>query len=90
MSIVSHEGYGSCGLRVVNKPRVLRLHASRSASGCQICGTGRLEVLEEGIRLPLFADGRGGAVAGEDTGVLGEREEAIVDGTEELRGVASG
>lgn len=46
--------------------------------------------MEEGVGLALFADGGSGAVAGEDTGVLGEREEAVVDGTEELGGVASG
>ena len=51
---------------------------------------GRLEVLEEGIGLALFADGGGGAVTGEHAGCFGEGEEAVVDGAEDLLGVAAG
>lgn len=49
-----------------------------------------LEVLEEGVGLAFFADGGGGAVAGEDAGDVGKGEEAVVDGAEELAGVAAG
>ncbi len=40
--------------------------------------------------MAFFADGGGAAVAGEDAGGVGEGEEAVVDGAEELFGVAAG
>ena len=51
---------------------------------------GQSEISEEGVGLAFFADGGGGAVAGEDAGGVGEGEEARVNGIEELPGVAAG
>lgn len=49
-----------------------------------------LEIEEEGVGLAFFSDGGCAAVAGKDAGVVREGKEAVVNGAEELAGVASG
>ena len=46
--------------------------------------------MKKGVGLAFFADGGGGAVAGEDAGVFREGEEAVADGLKELTGVSAG
>ena len=45
--------------------------------------------LEEGVGIAFFADGGGGAVAGDNDGRVGEGEEAVVEGAEDLAAVAA-